>query len=173
MRFLEIIDDRRSVRRFAKDPLPAGALETILHAAERAPSAGDLQAYRIVIAQTPQTRSRLADAAHGQDFLAEAAVVLVFLADEGRSRRKYGARGTELFCVQDATIAAAYAQLAASALGLGCCWVGAFDDAAVAKALAAPAGMRPVAMLAIGHPAERPDATPRRPIIDLVHRERF
>lgn len=173
MRFLAIIDDRRSVRRFAPDPLPADALQTILHTAQRAPSAGDLQAYCIVVAQSPQTRTRLAAAAHGQDFLAEAAVVLVFLADEGRSRRKYGARGAGLFCIQDATIAAAYAQLAASALGLGCCWVGAFDDVDVSKVLSVPAGMRPIAMLAVGYPAEKPDATPRRAIADLVHRERF
>jgi nitroreductase len=72
--------------------------------------------------------------------------------------------------VQDATVAAAYAQLAATALGLATCWVGAFDEEAVARAAELPASQRPVAILSLGYAAEDPPPTPRRPLTDLVHR---
>ena len=137
-----------------------------------APSAGDLQAYEIIAIERPELKSALAAAALDQEFIAQAPVVLVFLADVHRSESKYSRRGATLFCIQDATIAAAYAQLAAAALGLGSCWVGAFDEDRVAKVIEAPDVMRPVAILPLGFPAERPTRPPRRPLQDLVRRER-
>ena len=98
-----------------------------------------------------------------------APVVLAFCAHPRRSAAKYGRRGEELYCVQDATIACAYAQLAATALGLGSVWVGAFDTDAVAQAIGARRDWRPVALLPIGYPAESPEATPRRSLNELVH----
>lgn len=129
-----------------------------------------MQAYEIVAVRDPVRKRELAGAAFGQDFIAAAAVVLVFCARPARSAAKYGARGEELYCIQDATIAAAYAQLAATALGLGACWVGALDEAAVARVIGAK-GLRPIAIMPIGWPAERPARTPRRPLSELVHEE--
>ncbi len=148
-------------------------LEKILTAANTAPSAGNLQAYEIIVVRRAATRSALAAAAHGQAFLAQAPVVLVFFADPARSAAHYAARGERLFCIQDATIAACHAQLAATDLGFSTCWVGAFDDKRVAKALAAPPQLRPVCLLAIGHAAEQPSYTSRRQLSDLVHEETF
>ena len=93
-------------------------LEKILTAANTAPSAGDLQAYEIVVVRHAAVRSCLAVAAHGQAFLAKAPVVLVFLAEWAA---RYVTRGERRFCIQDATLAACHAQLAAAALGLGSC----------------------------------------------------
>jgi nitroreductase len=149
------------------------ALERLLEAVNLAPSAGNLQGYDVVVVREPGTRAKLVRAALRQGFLGEAPVVLVFCANARRSGSKYGARGCALYAVQDATVAAAYAQLAAVDLGLGSVWVGAFDENRVGELLGTPPYARPVALLAIGHPAERPAATPRRDLADLVHHERF
>ncbi len=168
MEFFEVIENRRSVRLYRRAKLDVEKLQAILDAVRLAPSAGDLQAFRIAVVEDAETKSALAAAAHGQGFIAEASAVLVFLADPGRSAAKYEKRGHLLFALQDATIAAAYAQLAATALGLGSCWVGAFDDTAVGRALRASNELRPIALLPIGEPAETPERTPRRPLEALV-----
>jgi nitroreductase len=164
------VEARQSVRAFEPREVEPARLQEILMAANRAPSAGNLQAYEIVVVRAPERRRALARAAHGQTFVADAPVVLVFCADPERSAERYGRRGTELFAVQDATIAAAYAQLAAAALGLGSTWVGAFDEAATAGVVG---GLRPVCLLPLGYPAEKPEPSSRRSLGDLVHSERL
>lgn len=171
--FFDVVAARRSVRAFQDRPVEPEKLNRILEAANLAPSAGDLQAYEIVVVRDPEARKRLAKAALGQWFIAEAPVNLVFLANPARSARRYGGRGAELYCIQDATIAAAYAQLAAHALGLGSVWVGAFHDDEVREVVGAGRDLKPVAIITIGYPAEKPRATPRRRIEDLVSSERF
>jgi nitroreductase len=111
MEFLEALDRRRSVRAYRRTALDHRRIQIILDAVLLAPSAGDLQAYRVVVVENPKTKSALADAAHGQRFIAQASVVLVFFADAARSAAKYAQRGRLLFALQDATLAAAYAQL--------------------------------------------------------------
>jgi nitroreductase len=164
------MEARHSVRAFEPREVEPARLERILMAANRAPSAGNLQAYQIVVVRAPGRRRALARAACEQAFVADAPIVLVFCADPERSAERYGRRGAELFAVQDATIAAAYAQLAAAALGLGSTWVGAFDEAAAAAVVG---GLRPVCLLPLGYPAEKPEASSRRGLGDLVHDERL
>lgn len=173
MTFFELIAARHSVRAYQDRPVGREVIERLLAAANLAPSAGDLQGYQVVIVEKPETKAALAAAALGQDFLAAAPVVLVFFADAARSRSKYGDRGASLFCIQDATIAAAYAQLAACELGLASYWVGAFREEPVARALAAPPGLRPVSMLPLGYAAETPERPPRRELKDFCRRESF
>jgi nitroreductase len=74
---------------------------------------------------------RLTRAALDQASIAQAPLALVFCAQPERSAQKCGQRGRTLFSVQDATIACAYAQLAATALGLASAWIGAFDESRV------------------------------------------
>jgi nitroreductase len=171
MQFFEVINRRRSVRVYAKQSVARDHVEGVLAATRLAPSAGDLQSYRIVVVEHCRTKEALAEAALAQDFIAAAPVVLIFCADPEQSEGKYGRRGAELYCVQDATIAACYAQLAATALGLASCWVGAFDETRVAAALRLPEGLRPVAIMPIGHAAESPARPPRRPLDEIVRRE--
>jgi nitroreductase len=173
MDFFAVIDNRRSVRAYQKDAVDPDKITTLLKTVRLAPSAGDLQAYAVVVIEDADTRQDLARAALGQGFVAQAPVVLVFCADPPRSEARYGERGATLFAVQDATIAAAHAQLAAAALGIASCWVGAFDEQAVAEALGAPPHLRPVALLPLGYPAESPVRPPRRRLEDLVRRGRF
>jgi nitroreductase len=73
-----------------------------------------------------------------------------------------------LYALQDATIAASYAQLAAVAAGLASAWVGDFDELAVRAALNIPSELRPIALIAIGTAAEVPEETPRRPLDDML-----
>jgi len=171
MDYFEAVKARHSIRAFQARPVEDEKVRRIIESVNLAPSAGDLQAYEIVVVKDQRRKNQLAKAALGQDFVAEAPVCFVFLAYPERSSRKYGRRGSELYCVQDATIAASYAELAATALGLASTWVGAFDDEAVAEAVEAPRGRRPIAILPVGYPAETPDITPRRPIDEIVYRE--
>ena len=169
MRFADVIATRRSVRAYERRNVETAKLRAILEAASAAPSAGNLQSWRVAVVEAAPARRRLAAAAHGQDFLANAPVLLIFCADARRSEAGYGQRGARLFAVQDATVAAAYAQLAAASLGLGSCWVGAFDGGQVSAALEQPeAGLRPVAILAIGYAAEHLERPRRRPIEELI-----
>lgn len=164
---------RRSTRAFLPKPVEGAKLQRVLEAANSAPSAGDLQAYEIVVVKESARKRALATAALDQDFIAQAPVVLVFFANPSRSSSKYGSRGASLYCIQDATIAASYAQLAAVAQGLACAWVGAYDDGEVRRIVGAPHNLIPVAIIPIGYAGEVPEKTPRRSLEDLVHWEKI
>ncbi len=169
MDFFAVVEDRRSVRAFLDRELEPGKLQQLLDAVNRAPSAGNLQAYEIVLVTNSGHRQALAEAAGNQEYVAQAPVVLVFCAHPARSSSKYEARGEHLYSVQDATIACTYAMLAATALGLATVWVGAFEDEGVSAALDLPQGWLPVAMLPVGYAARPSRQTPRRNLADLVH----
>lgn len=168
MDFAELVEERHSIRAFQEREVERAKLENVLHAARRAPSAGNLQAYRVAVVRLPSRRRGLARAALDQDFVAQAPAVLVFLTDAPASGAKYGRRGETLYAVQDATIACAYAQLAACDAGLGSCWVGAFDEDQVRAGLGVEQNLRPVALLPLGYPAQVPEITPRRPLSEML-----
>lgn len=168
MDFWDLIENRRSVRKFGGGPLPEGALERVLEAVRLAPTAGNLQAFRVRVVADSELQRRLVDAALGQGFLAEASVVLVFFAVPEESGREYGERGKNLYAHQDATIAALFAHLAAASIGLGSVWVGAFDAPTVTRILQTPAHLLPVVMLPVGPPGETPSRRPRKPLGDLI-----
>jgi len=168
--FFATVRHRHSVRRYRSDlEVEPEKLHAIFEAACAAPSAGDLQAYRLVVVHNQAERDALRTAAQRQNFISEAPVCVVFCADQKCSAKRYGARGANLYALQDATIAAAYAQLAIVAAGLGSTWVGHFDDAEVTRILELEEGIVPVALLSIGYAAELPELTPRRPLSEVVH----
>lgn len=168
MTFFDLIQARRSVRLFTEEPVSESQLRAILEAATRGPSAGNLQAYRIFAVTDPAVRQALALAAYAQHYVSHAPLVLLFCADPERSRQKYSQRGADLFALQDATIACTYAQLAATALGLGSVWIGSFDEIELSLALDLPEKLIPVALLPIGHPREEPDRRERRNLDEVV-----
>jgi nitroreductase len=170
MDFTELLRTRSSVRAFRDQPVSIDDAGTILEAAQSAPSAGNEQAYEIAVVTHRDRLRRLAHAAQDQEFVAHAPLVLVFSAVPSRASVAYGERGAGLFCVQDATIACAYAQLAAAELGLSAVWVGSFDPLLVEREIDATEGVIPVAMLAIGEPAAFGELSQRRPLGDLVRR---
>lgn len=144
-------------------------MQQILEAANRAPSAGNLQGYEIFVGQHAAKKAALAQAALDQDFIGDAPVVLVFCTDAARSVQKYGRRGETLYTIQDATIACTFAMLAVTAVNLASVWVGAFHVKTVQQIIGAPPGVVPVAILPIGYAAESPPLTPRRELADIVH----
>lgn len=167
--FFETVRHRHSIRKYRENStVEAEKLHAVLEMACAAPSAGDLQAYRIFTVRGETLRRRLSQAADNQQFIAQAPASLVFCADPERSAQRYGERGRRLYAVQDATIAATYAQLAVVAAGMGSTWVGNFDDGEVAKLLGLDGGLVPIAILSLGYPAELPEPTPRRRMEEVV-----
>ena len=168
MDLFEAIQSRRSVRAYQDKEVEPPKLQALLAAVNQAPSAGNLQAYQVYLVRDVALKQALAKAALDQQSLTQAPLVLVFCADQVRASARYRERGEHLYSVQDATVAVTYAQLAATALGLASCWVGAFDETKVARIIELPRGERPVAMLPIGYAAEAPAQTPRRALTEIV-----
>jgi nitroreductase len=169
MDVLEAIKGRRSVRKFKPEPVKDEDLQKILDAGRLAPSAGNCQSSELVVLKEPSIKRRLATAALEQNFIADAPVVIVVCANIPRTSGRYGRRGQELYCLQDTAAAAQNILLAAYSLGYGTCWIGAFDEGAVAGVVKVPSGVRPVAIIPLGRPVDNPSPPQRRPLDEIVH----
>ncbi len=155
------IRERRSIRRFEKREIPADAVDRLAQAILWAPSAGNLQSRKFYFVKDAALKRMLASEAMGQRFLEDAPIVIVACADEKTASKRYGQRGAGLYCIQDASISVMCLMLAARELGLGTAWVGAFSEEGVSSVLDLPAGLRPVAIVPVGYPAESPGAPKR------------
>jgi nitroreductase len=169
MDFWQVLENRYSVRRF--DPA-AGVtpemVERLLNAAICAPSAGNRQPWHFYVVRDAVRKRGLAEAC-GQGFVSQAPLVIVVCADAAQSAARYGQRGRTLYCLQDTAAATEHILLAAVALGLGGCWVGAFDEKLAARVLDLPRRHRPVAILPIGKPAEESAMrTSRQPLSSVA-----
>ena len=154
MDLFDTLRQRYSVREYdTRAEVSEGEVRQLLEAAVEAPSAGNCQPWHFVVVRDDAARRGLSEAAYGQAFLTEAPVVIAVCAVAARSAGRYGARGVSLYCLQDTAAATEHILLAATAMGLGTCWVGAFDEAAAAGALALTDDLRPVALISVGHPA--------------------
>ena len=170
MNVIEAIKQRRSIRVFTDDGVSDAQVQVLVEAANAAPSAGNKQAYHIVVIQNDEVKTRIAHEAAGQPFIATAQVVLVFCAEPELNREKYAERGLHLYCLQDVAAAVENVLLTAVELGLGACWCGGFDEEKAAEILQLPQGRRPVSIVPVGHPAAvQPRPQPgRRDLVDLV-----
>lgn len=166
MEFFETVETRQSVRVYTKQTIEAEKLDAILRATNRAPSAGNFQAFEVYVVENAEKREALTKATFGQDFVGQAPVVLVFCSNPAKCQYDQ----PELYGLEDASIACTFAMLSVTALGLSACWVGAFKAEDVATVIGAPKGQTPVAILPIGYPNEQPERTSRRPLNELVHK---
>jgi nitroreductase len=173
MDVLEAIKGRRSIRAFKSKDVPKEIVEKLINAAIRAPSAGNIQPWEFIIVRKPEIKKALAEAALDQTFIEEAPVVIVVCANENRSSQRYGVRGKTLYCIQDTAAAIQNIHLVAYSLGLGTCWIGAFREEEAKEILKIPQGIRPVAIIPVGYPAETLSPRNRRPISQTVHYETF
>ena len=173
MDVFEAIKSRRSIRTYTREEVPEEDVEKLIEAARWAPSAGNIQPWEFIIVRDTATKRRLSAAALDQTFIEEAPVVIVVCANTMESRWGYGSRGVNLYCLQDTAAAIQNILLAACALGLGTCWVGAFQEEEARAALKVPRGVRPIAIIPVGHPAERPGPRFRRSIKEIIHYEIF
>jgi len=165
----EAIKERRSVRAYADEEVSEEDVERLIEAARWAPSAGNIQPWAFVVVKEVETKRKLSYATLNQTFIQKAPVVIVVCADVTRSSRIYGSRGEKLYSLQDTAAATENILLAAQELGLATCWLGAFRENEVAKAVKAPRNLRPVAMVAVGYPAERPATPQKRSVNEIVH----
>jgi len=170
---LEAINERRSIRAFTDEKVSEKDVERLIDAARWAPSAGNTQPLELVVVKDKEMKRKLSEAALNQTFIQKAPVVIVVCADLNRSSRGYGSRGKHLYSLQDTAAATENILLAAQELGLATCWVGAFREKEVTKAVKAPRNLKPVAIVPVGHPAERPVAPPKRSVNEIVHYETF
>jgi len=173
MDILNLIKSRRSIRSFKPDPIPKEDLMKVLEAARWAPSAGNCQPWDFIVVTRDDLKRRLAIAALGQFWITEAPVIIVVCANIPRTAWRYGERGRSLYVIQDTAAATQNILLTAHALGYGTCWVGAFDEEEVKRALNIPRDVRPVAIIPLGKPNEKPIAPPRIPLEEIIHWETY
>jgi nitroreductase len=170
MNILDIIKNRRSVREFEDREIPESAIDVLIEALRWAPSAGNLQSRKFYFVFNEAIRNKLALAGFRHDyasFIARAPLVVVACADLNIASR-YGERGADLYCVQDAAASVQNLLLAAHDLGLGTCWVGAFKEEQVKEILDLPGHLRPVVIVPVGYPAKTPKAPFRLPKSECV-----
>ncbi|MBI3599035.1 MAG: nitroreductase family protein [Nitrospinae bacterium] len=155
MALLDIIKGRRSIREFKKKEIPEDVIEKLIDAIIWAPSAGNLQSRYFYFVFNADIKKRLVRAALDQSFIASAPLSVVGCCDYRISQR-YGTRGKELYTIQDVAVSIQNLMLAAHEQGLGSVWVGAFREDEVAEILDIPAHLRPVVIVPVGYPAEKP-----------------
>jgi nitroreductase len=168
----EAVKNRRSVRAFTNEPVSNKEVKKLIDLARWAPSAGNIQPWVFIVVRSPTKRRQLSEAAN-QGFIEEAPVVIVVCADTQRSRQGYGSRGANLYCIQDTAAATQNMLLSAHSMGLATCWVGAFHEEKAKTALDLPVSVRPVAIIPVGHAAEKPRTRSRRPLNTIIHSEAF
>jgi len=173
MDVFKAIKNRRSIRAFTEDQVSDSEVEKLIEAARFAPSAGNIQPWEFIVVLDQETKKGLREAALDQAFIEEAPVVIVVCANVWRSGQGYGSRGINLYSLQDTAAATENMLLAATALGLATCWVGAFREEQVKDMLKIPDGVRPIAIVPIGHAAEKPTPRSRRPSASIIHHDTY
>jgi nitroreductase len=168
--FSGFCSSRSSVREYDDVPLTGEEIDYILSCASTAPSAGNLEAWDVVVVTEEETRRALEEAAFSQEHVERAPVIFVVCSNYVRSMSRYGERGI-LYALADAAIACRYMLLAAHARNLHSCWTGAFDDDGGRDILALPPHIRPVSLLAVGKGHPPAQHTERMGIGEHVHRE--
>ncbi|MEM5794455.1 MAG: nitroreductase family protein [Candidatus Aenigmatarchaeota archaeon] len=173
MNVFEAIFGRRSVRSFKKEEIDDRLIGLMLYCATQAPSAGNTQDWVFIVVKNEEIKRKLAKAALDQDFIIEAPVVVVVCSDLKKISLRYEERGERLYSIQDVAAATQNMLLAAYALGLSSCWVGAFDEEEVKFILELPEHIRPLAIIPVGYSEEKPEAPPRIPFENLTYLDRF
>jgi len=163
MDFSQVLQNRKSIRAYLKKEVEEEKIRKILSLVNLAPSAGNLQAYKVFVVRDKNMIDKIAKNAPGlSHFENLPSLLFVFCANQKESQSRYGKRGALLYAIQDATIACAYAQLIACDLSLGSCWVGAFDEEKIKEIL--KTDLLPVAILPVGYPKENPPRHERKKI---------
>jgi len=155
MELIDAILGRRSIRKYKEKDVEDEKIRKILEAAIWAPSSGNTQTWRFYIVRDERIKRELSASALNQRHIRESPVVIVVGYDMQEMYSAYRERGVTLYAIQDAAAATQNMLLRAYDLGLGTCWVGAFDENEVSRILDLPKYVRPVAIVTVGYPAER------------------
>lgn len=157
---LETMWKRRSIRKYKSDPIPDKDLNLILEAARRAPTGGNRQKWHIVVITDPEQRKKTAEVCSHQMWMADAPVILCLVTYPGEGS-------------VNGTIVLDHAILAATSLGYGTCWVGAYDSPKVKEVLGIPADYGIICLTPVGIPAEQPAPRQRKPPAELFMKDQF
>ncbi len=169
MEFQKVIRVRRSTRGYKPEPVPDDVLGPILEAARLAPTAANKQPFQLVVVTDPLTRSRFREV-YDREWFWTAPMIIVGCVDPAQAWQRadgFNAAEVDLAIVMDHLV------LAATEAGLGTCWVCNFDEARVKEILGIPANINVVAMTPMGYAAAEPRPFQRKPLADLVRRERW
>jgi nitroreductase len=157
---MRIIKDRRSIRAFRSESISDEQMGILIDALIWAPSAGNLQSRTFYFILNRTIKNKLVGTAWGQSFVGEAPLTVVACANRNINQY-YGVRGIDPYMIMDVSASVQNLLLVAHALGLGACWVSAFNENAVTEILNLPQYLRPIALVPIGYADEDPIA-PRR-----------
>jgi nitroreductase len=160
MNLFEIIQGRRSVRKYQPDPVPKETLLKLLQAAVWAPSGGNAQTWRFVVITDDKVMKKIKMVSPG--LLGDPPAIIVIAQDMERAQRKGGIMGHETLTKMDSAMAAQNILLSAYAMDLGACVIASFHAGAVGKLLGMPENVKPQLMISLGTPAHEPKAPPRR-----------
>ena len=162
----EVMKRRRSTRKFDTKVVEDWKIKKILAAADTAPTAGNFQGFEIFHVKNNKLKEKLVKAANNQPYV-NAPLVLVYCKNPSRVKLQFPETTLTKFAIQDATLAAAYSQLAATALSLSSIWIGMIDEKEVAEIIGTD--LVPSSILCIGYPIKRKFPKPRRNLSELIH----
>lgn len=168
MNVSDCILTRRSVRSYLRKEVDRETLGKVLEAGRAAPSAGNIQPWFFIVVDDPAKIKGLAASSYGQDWMAQAPQHIVVCGKPLEVKRNYGIRGERLYLIQDCAAATQNMLLQAHALGLGACWVGAFDEDKVRNILGIVEEIRPQAIITLGYAAEQPLPPAKRKLDNVV-----
>jgi nitroreductase len=166
---LDVIKARGSIRNYKDKPLSKQALLDVLEAARMAQSADNRQPWEFIVVTDPVIKKKLIRAAGSQSFVGEAAAVIICLANPGESASVGPFEG---FLI-DLAIAIENMALTAWDLGIGSCWIGAYNEEMVKALLDAPMNLRVVSLLTLGYPNERPGPKYRKEPNEIIHYQKY
>lgn len=164
MSLVDVILSRRSIRQYDDKDIPKDVLDKILEAGRQSPSAANRQPYQFVVVTESEIKKELSGLVSG--FLKNAPVVIVGCANTK-------ALLTGKWAVIDTTIALENMVLAAWSLGVGSCWIGAFNEQKVKNAVQIPEKWKVVALISLGYPAENPESRKKKEKSKLFSFNRF
>lgn len=167
MEFSELVQQRYSVRAYKPDPVEEDKLAQILEAARLAPTAANRQPFQILVIHTEGRQDALRRI-YGRPWFVQAPIIICACGVPAETWVRMDGKN---YNDVDVTIAMDHLILAAANLGLGTCWVAAFNPAAARDVLNLPEGVEPIAFTPLGYPADSPTTKKRKPLEDLVRYE--
>lgn len=176
MDLFEAIEKRRSIRRFKPNPVVSEDLKKILEAGRLAPSGGNRQPWYFIVIRDSETKKALSTVANNQKFIADADTVIVALSNPGTispTKMPYKLSSTRISYIQDPMIAIEHMVLAATALGYGTCWIGAFNEDEIKRILKVPENLSVIILLPVGIPDESPPPKPRKAFKEIFFKESY
>ena len=168
MEVFEAIRKRRSIRKYKDKQVPWDNIVTIMQAGKYAPSAGNLQNWKFIVVKDDAKRKAIARACMQQEWMETAPIYIVVVAEPEKAERYYGTRGARLYTIQGCAAAMENMLLTAHSLGLGACWIGAFDEDEIFNILTLPEEKSVQGIITIGYADENPEPPPKYRIEHMV-----